>query len=113
MASAPRRILITGATGFVGCHLTARLAAAHPQAALHTPSIDVRDAEEVATAVQEASPDVCIHLAAVSTVRGAERNEEDAWDVNLRRTNQFAFGDHMVFVIQSCMAECDPAELTD
>jgi nucleoside-diphosphate-sugar epimerase len=83
MASAPRRILITGATGFVGRHLTASLASAYPEAALHTPPIDVRNAEEVATAVREASPDVCVHLAAVSTVRAAEQNEQDAWDVNL------------------------------
>jgi GDP-4-dehydro-6-deoxy-D-mannose reductase len=90
MASAPRRILITGAAGFVGRHLTVSLATAYPDATLHTPSIDVRDAGEVATAVREASPDVCIHLAAVSTVRTAEQNEDHAWDVNLHGTLRVA-----------------------
>jgi nucleoside-diphosphate-sugar epimerase len=90
MASAPRHILITGATGFVGRHLTAGLASAYPDAALLTPSIDVRDAGEVATAVQQASPDVCIHLAAVSTVRAAEQDEDQAWEVNLHGTLRVA-----------------------
>jgi GDP-4-dehydro-6-deoxy-D-mannose reductase len=90
MTSAPRRILITGATGFVGRHLAASLAAAYPDAALYTPPIDVRDADEVATAMRQASPDVCIHLAAVSTVRTAEQNEDQAWDVNLHGTLRIA-----------------------
>jgi nucleoside-diphosphate-sugar epimerase len=84
MAEAPRRILITGASGFVGRHLTAVLGTAYPDAALLTPVVDVRDQASVATAIQQASPDVCIHLAAISTVRGAEQNEEQAWQVNLQ-----------------------------
>jgi len=86
MAEVPRRILITGARGFVGRHLTAALGAAYPDTALLTPSLDVRDQKAVAAAVQDASPDICIHLAAVSTVRGAERDEDHAWQVNLQGT---------------------------
>ena len=76
----------TAEISLIGRHLTASLASAYPEAALHTPSIDVRNAEEVATAVREASPDVCVHLAAVSTVRAAEQTEQDAWDINLHGT---------------------------
>ena len=90
MAEAPHRILITGASGFVGRHLTTALGATYPSTALLTPSIDVRDQGMVAAAVQEAVPDVCIHLAAVSTVRGAERDEDQAWQVNLRGTLHMA-----------------------
>ncbi len=90
MAEAPHRILITGASGFVGRHLTTALGATYPSTALLTPSIDVRDQGMVAAAVQEAVPDVCIHLAAVSTVRGAERDEDQAWQVNLHGTLHMA-----------------------
>lgn len=86
MTRTPRCILITGASGFVGRHLTSTLATAYPHAALLTSSIDVRDQARVTTLVQQASPDVCIHLAAVSTVRGAEHDEDHAWQVNLHGT---------------------------
>jgi nucleoside-diphosphate-sugar epimerase len=86
MAGAPRRILITGASGFVGRHLTARLAAARHDATVFTPSFDVRDREVVAATVRQTLPDVCIHLAAISTVRGAEQDEDQAWQVNLHGT---------------------------
>jgi nucleoside-diphosphate-sugar epimerase len=38
MAFVPGRILLTGASGFVGRHLTACLAAAYPDATLMTPA---------------------------------------------------------------------------
>jgi GDP-4-dehydro-6-deoxy-D-mannose reductase len=90
MDSAPRRILVTGASGFVGRHLTASLRAAYPNGVLFTPSIDVRCAESVTEAVQNVAPEVCIHLAAISAVRAAEQNEDDAWDVNLHGTLRVA-----------------------
>ncbi|HEY7577714.1 MAG TPA: GDP-mannose 4,6-dehydratase [Acetobacteraceae bacterium] len=90
MARAPRRILITGASGFVGRHLTARLAAACHEATVFTPSFDVRDRELVAATVRHIAPDVCIHLAAVSTVRGAEQDEDQAWRINLHGTLDMA-----------------------
>jgi nucleoside-diphosphate-sugar epimerase len=83
MTGVSRRILITGAGGFVGRHLTTILATAGHDTAVFTPSLDVRDREMVATTVQQIAPDVCIHLAAVSSVRGAEQDEEQAWQVNL------------------------------
>jgi GDP-4-dehydro-6-deoxy-D-mannose reductase len=36
--------------------------------------------------VRTALPDVCIHLAAVSTVDAARRDEDRAWQVNLHGT---------------------------
>jgi GDP-4-dehydro-6-deoxy-D-mannose reductase len=86
MAHPPRRILITGATGFVGRHLRASLVAAYPDVLLFTPPTDVQDAEGVAAAVGETAPDVCIHLAAVSSVQEAEQNQDRAWGVNLHGT---------------------------
>jgi len=90
MAFVPRRILLTGASGFVGRHLTAALSAAYPDATLVVPAIDIRDAAAVAAAVEDASPEVCIHLAAVSSVTAAERDADQAWQVNLHGTLHLA-----------------------
>ena len=92
MTLAARRILITGASGFVGRHLTATLALAWPDATVFTPLFDVRDREAVASTVRQTAPDICIHLAAVSTVRGAEQDEAQAWEVNLHGTLNVARG---------------------
>jgi GDP-4-dehydro-6-deoxy-D-mannose reductase len=84
------RIMVTGASGFVGRHLTTALAVAHRGATLITPGFDIRDAGAVAAAVREAAPDVCIHLAAISTVAAAARNEDKAWQINLHGTLHLA-----------------------
>lgn len=82
-----RRILITGASGFVGRHLTAALAG---KAALITAPFDVRDADACAAAVRVAAPDACIHLAGIASPVQA-RNEPDlAWQVNLMGTLNLA-----------------------
>lgn len=81
--SSPGRILITGASGFVGRHLLPALAAAWPTTVLLTPDFDLRDAEAVRQAVRTAAPDVCVHLAAVSSVGAARSDEVTAWQVNL------------------------------
>jgi len=90
MTTPPGRILMTGASGFVGRHLTALLSVAHPDATLIMPDFDIRDAAAVAALVQEASPDVCIHLAAISTVAAAALNEDEAWQINLHGTLHLA-----------------------
>jgi GDP-4-dehydro-6-deoxy-D-mannose reductase len=90
MTAPPARILLTGASGFVGRHLAASLAATYPGATVITPRLDIRDATAVAAAIQDASPPVCIHLAAVSTVAAAARDEDHAWQVNLHGTLHLA-----------------------
>ena len=86
----PHRILVTGAAGFVGRHLRTALAAAYPKAALLTEPVDVPDADAVAAMVSAAVPDICVHLAAVSTVAIARLDEERAWQVNLHGTLHLA-----------------------
>lgn len=90
MTTALGRILVTGASGFVGRHLTALLSAADPGATLIMPDCDIRDAAAVAGAIEDASPDVCIHLAAISTVAAATLNEDQAWQTNLHGTLHLA-----------------------
>ena len=84
------RILITGASGFVGRHLMTALGAAFPGAALLTPRFDVRDAAATEQTVRAAAPDACVHLAAVAAVPQAQREPDLAWDVNLRGTLNLA-----------------------
>ena len=74
------RILVTGATGFVGRKLAERLAAAghrvgavaidqHPLPFVAERfAVDIRDAASLAAAVTRFSPDRIVHLAALSHV---------------------------------------------
>jgi len=87
----PRRILVTGAGGFVAAHLLPRLRAAFPAAELVLVGgaghqIDIADAAAVARLVEAGPPDACIHLAAISGVPAATGDPDLAWRVNLHGT---------------------------
>ena len=83
---APRRILITGAGGFVGRHLVPVLRAAYPGAALLTQPFDVTDPAATRGALGAARADAVIHLAAVAAPMDARRDPARAWQVNLHGT---------------------------
>jgi GDP-4-dehydro-6-deoxy-D-mannose reductase len=77
------RILVTGADGFVGGALVARLRARGTEVvASGRAQLDVRDAEQVRVAVASAQPDALVHLAAVSFVPDAEADGLRAFRVN-------------------------------
>ncbi len=84
--AAPARILLTGASGFVGTHMRRALAAAFPAAPLLTQRVDIRDAAAVLALVRDTRPEVCIHLAAMAAIPDAQRNPDEAWRVNLHGT---------------------------
>ena len=103
----PRRILITGAGGFVGRHLLEALARAFPEASLLATGdpagdgagdgagggitrMDVTDGAAVLAAVEELRPDAVVHLAAVAAVPEANREAGRAWRVNFRGTRHLA-----------------------
>jgi GDP-4-dehydro-6-deoxy-D-mannose reductase len=90
LATPPGRVLLTGATGFVGGHLRAALAAAYPTATLLTDPFDLCDGSAVSAAVATARPDVCVHLAAIATQAAAQHDQDHAWDVNLHGTLRLA-----------------------
>ena len=87
---APRSVLVSGADGFVGRHLLARLAADFPDAALHPASFDVTDDAAIDHAVAVLKPDACVHLAAVAAIVEARDAPEHAWAVNLGGTLSLA-----------------------
>jgi len=94
-----RRVLVTGATGFIGRRLTAMLvdagadlwaglipeesagSAAQLPSSARRLTIDVRDADSVAQAVAKASPEIVFHLAAIG-VSEASVGARDALAVN-------------------------------
>jgi GDP-4-dehydro-6-deoxy-D-mannose reductase len=82
----PCRILVTGATGFVGKHLLPTLAGQFPGAAVLAPGFDVTDPAATETAIRKTAPDAIVHLAAVAAIPAAQRNANMAWQVNLLGT---------------------------
>jgi GDP-4-dehydro-6-deoxy-D-mannose reductase len=93
-----RRVLVTGANGFVGRHLgfalrqafgeqlvicaTSRTAAEDPVLGPIT-ALDVTDAEAVGRLVQAFQPSHVLHLAGIASVQAANANPEVAWQVHL------------------------------
>ena len=89
-----RRILVTGAKGFVGTYLRAALVARWPEA--HVTSLvvggdsgsgfvtaDLLDATAIDAAVARAKPEIVIHLAAQASVTRSTADREAAFAVNL------------------------------
>jgi GDP-4-dehydro-6-deoxy-D-mannose reductase len=85
------RILITGATGFVGPYVRAACAQAFPGAGITAASADITDRAAVAAMIEEALPEVVIHLAGIASVPLARRDPERAFAVNLQGTLNLAY----------------------
>ena len=78
------RVLVTGASGFAGTHLTALLAS-HGDEVVPL-ACDIRELNEVRAAVSAARPRAIVHLAALASVAEAWSAERAVWDVNATGT---------------------------
>lgn len=96
------KILITGATGQLGPYVVKRLLADGVEPTLwarrtHPPlfelpvhAIDLTDVSQVVAAFAEASPDVVLHCAAISSIDGCYRDQEAATAMNVQATQTLA-----------------------
>ncbi|HQT46389.1 MAG: NAD-dependent dehydratase [Acidocella sp. 20-63-7] len=95
----PGRILLTGASGFVGRHLLAHLRARFPGSVLLAASregnipgadailpLDLRDPDGMATLLRAAAPDAVVHLAAQTAVPESFADPTLTWRVNVDGT---------------------------
>ena len=76
------RALVFGASGQVGRALQGTAPASANVIAHDVHETDVRDAQAVARAIEDARPDIIINCAAFTGVDAAERNQDDAFQAN-------------------------------
>lgn len=99
-----KRVLITGAAGFIGSHLVARLTAdgatvvgidnfsfSRPDIAsaggdFRSATVDLRRFDDLKAIVESSAPDVIFHLAAVANPRQCKQDFPLAFDVNVLGT---------------------------
>lgn len=82
------KVYVTGATGFIGRHLTRRLEQEGFQ--VYKSKVDITDAYAVKREIEEASPDKVVHLAAIVSTPWADEADWYSIDVNVKGTYNVA-----------------------
>lgn len=79
-----RKVLVTGAGGFVGRHLTGLLSeAGFEVAAVTHAKLDITDAEAVFRTLEADGPDIVVHCAAISSTGYAKEHPDESLAVNV------------------------------
>lgn len=79
----PRRIVVTGAGGFVGTYLCEAIAARFSGVAIIRGTADVTAPGAVLAMISDAKPDILVHLAGIASVPAARAAPDAAFAVNL------------------------------
>ena len=77
------KILITGASGFVGCRVTNTFKEIFELVTPTHDELDVTSAEEVERFVKETGPDAILHLAAISNTGYCEEHPDESYLTNV------------------------------
>ena len=77
------RMLVTGASGFLGSRITEYFRGKYDIFAPSHREMDIKDEKSVAAVLDEWKPDVVVHCAAVSDVERCSREPEESWRINV------------------------------
>jgi len=91
MTSAPKTVVITGGSGFVGTYLQQELTSAWPGVRVVSwdlPEVDITDPNTYEAQLKELAPDWVVHLAAIASVPAALKNPVQTEAVNVGGTKK-------------------------
>ena len=85
-----QKILVTGASGFVGCRVVEALRGEYELITPPHSDLDITSADGIERFVQESGPDAILHLAAISNTGYCEEHPEESYLVNVTGVENLA-----------------------